>query len=208
MNSFSERSWLTINLAPVGNETRYHSPGDDLAALDPATLQHMGDQTLALAQALADGTPPSERPGSNFHGHLGPGTRQPPLIAGVILLILLLAGFGAAAVKRGDFSTGAASFCRPSSLPAAVAWLALTLLGAIRHGMFWRAHPNGLTLPPTHGVLLVGIALLGSVGREATVGQLKLGSGCCSCASEVSSDYSLPTASSSFFSHRSLLRPE
>jgi hypothetical protein len=38
VNSFSERGWLTLNLAPIGNETRYHSPGDDVAALDPATL--------------------------------------------------------------------------------------------------------------------------------------------------------------------------
>ncbi len=58
VNSFAERGWLTLNLAPIGNETRYHSPGDDVAALDPATLQHMGDQTLALTQALANGQPP------------------------------------------------------------------------------------------------------------------------------------------------------
>ena len=58
VNSFSERGWLTLNLAPIGNETRYHSPGDDIAALDLATLQHMGDQTLALTKALANGTPP------------------------------------------------------------------------------------------------------------------------------------------------------
>ena len=35
VNSFDERGWLTLNIAPIGNETRYHSPGDDLAALDP-----------------------------------------------------------------------------------------------------------------------------------------------------------------------------
>src|SRR6185312_14015197 len=58
VNSFAERGWLTFNLAPIGNETRYHSPGDDLASLDPATLQHMGDQTLALAKALAFDTSP------------------------------------------------------------------------------------------------------------------------------------------------------
>ena len=27
VNSFAERGWLTLNLAPIGNETRYHSPG-------------------------------------------------------------------------------------------------------------------------------------------------------------------------------------
>ena len=28
VNTFSERGWLTLNLAPIGNETRYHSAGD------------------------------------------------------------------------------------------------------------------------------------------------------------------------------------
>ncbi|MGN6847851.1 MAG: M20/M25/M40 family metallo-hydrolase, partial [Sphingomicrobium sp.] len=27
VNSFAERGWLTLNFAPIGNETRYHSPG-------------------------------------------------------------------------------------------------------------------------------------------------------------------------------------
>ena len=52
VNSFSERGWLIFNLAPIGNETRYHSPGDDVASLDPATLQHMGDQTSHSSSAL------------------------------------------------------------------------------------------------------------------------------------------------------------
>ena len=58
VNSFGERGWLTLNIAPIGNETRYHSPGDELAALDHRTLQHMGDQTLALSQALTAGPAP------------------------------------------------------------------------------------------------------------------------------------------------------
>ena len=48
-----DRDWLTLNFAPIGNETRYHSPGDDLAAMDPATLQHMGDQLLQTVAAVA-----------------------------------------------------------------------------------------------------------------------------------------------------------
>ena len=33
VNSFSERGWTTLNFAMIGNETRYHSAGDNLAAL-------------------------------------------------------------------------------------------------------------------------------------------------------------------------------
>ena len=35
--------WTILNFAIIGNETRYHSPGDTLAALDPRSVQHMGE---------------------------------------------------------------------------------------------------------------------------------------------------------------------
>ena len=40
---FAERPWTILNFAMIGNETRYHSAGDTLAALDRRSLQHMGD---------------------------------------------------------------------------------------------------------------------------------------------------------------------
>ena len=55
---FEERDWTILNFAIIGNETRYHSAGDNLAALDRRSLQHMGDQALALTLGLAAGTPP------------------------------------------------------------------------------------------------------------------------------------------------------
>ena len=57
VTTYKERGWLTLNFAIVGNETRYHSPGDNLAGLDPRSLQHMGDQALAVASELSAGTP-------------------------------------------------------------------------------------------------------------------------------------------------------
>src|SRR5207237_1483264 len=90
VNSFSERGWLTLNLAPIGNETRYHSPGDDVAALDRATLQHMGDQTLALALALANGPSRAGTGDRIFMDLAGTTLITLPLIAGVVLLLALL----------------------------------------------------------------------------------------------------------------------
>src|SRR3954447_2274588 len=92
VNSFSERGWLTLNLAPIGNETRYHSPGDDVTALDPATLQHMGDQTLALAVVLSDGTP---RPSADriFMDVGGRLLVTLPLLMGAVMLALLILAF-------------------------------------------------------------------------------------------------------------------
>ena len=56
VNSFAERGWTTLNLAMTGNETRYHSAGDDLHALDDRSLQHMGDQTLGAPVPLVFGS--------------------------------------------------------------------------------------------------------------------------------------------------------
>src|SRR5438270_11822166 len=93
VNSFSERGWLTLNLAPIGNETRYHSAGDDLAALDAATLQHMGDQTLALAETLATGTPHAENDQRILMDIAGRGLISLPLVAGAVLLLGLFLTF-------------------------------------------------------------------------------------------------------------------
>ena len=52
---FAERNWTILNFAVIGNETRYHSAGDNLAALDRRSLQQMGDQAVALALAHDEG---------------------------------------------------------------------------------------------------------------------------------------------------------
>src|SRR6185369_12810241 len=101
VNSFSERKWLTLNIAPIGNETRYHSAGDELAALDHRTLQHMGDQTLALTQALANGPSPSAS-GDRLFVDLAEQTLiSLPMALGVALLIGLILGFSWLSWRRG-----------------------------------------------------------------------------------------------------------
>jgi hypothetical protein len=173
VNSFSERGWMTLNLAPVGNETRYHSPSDDVAALDPATLQHMGDQTLALAQALAD-TAPEPTPGNRiFMDVSGRVLISLPMVAGALLLALLLVGFAGTTLRRGGFGPGAAVVLGTVAGSAILAWLALTLIGALRHGMFWRAEPQWALLATYAGVLLVGVLLLATAGRRASARQLR-----------------------------------
>src|SRR5206468_2548949 len=102
VNSFAERGWLTLNLAPIGNETRYHSPGDDVAALDPATLQHMGDQTLALTESLANGAPQAGGGDRIFMDVGGRALIALPLTIGVVLLVGLLIAFAALAWTRGE----------------------------------------------------------------------------------------------------------
>ncbi len=172
VNSFAERGWLTLNLAPIGNETRYHSPGDDLAALDPATVQHMGDQTLALAQRLAN-----QRPAAGgeriFADVAGRGLMVLPLGVGVALLALLILGLGVTAMRRGQVLRGIAIALGTMVGSGALAWAALALIGAVRHGMFWRAQPHWVLLAAFAGAMLVGTLLLAALGRRAEVRQLR-----------------------------------
>ena len=43
---FKPLGWRTLNYSITGNETRYHSPGDDLAHLDRRSVAHMGNEVL------------------------------------------------------------------------------------------------------------------------------------------------------------------
>jgi hypothetical protein len=173
VNSFSERGWLTLNLAPIGNETRYHSPGDDLAALDAATLQHMGDQTLALTEALANGTPKASGGDRIFMDVAGRALITLPLLVGAALLIGLLLGFAWLTYRRGGYVCGAAVVLGTLLGSAALTWIALALVGAVRHGMFWRAHPAWTHLATYASVMLVAVALLATIGRRREVRQLR-----------------------------------
>jgi hypothetical protein len=164
VNSFAQRGWLTLNLAPIGNETRYHSPGDDVAALDSATLQHMGDQTLALAAALASGA--AEQPAGNriFMDLLGRTLISLPLVIGAGLLIGLLIGFTVVAVRRGGVLRTGVAVVGAMAGSTLLAWLLLTLLGALRPGMFWRAHPIWTHLTVYAATILSSAACLIAIG--------------------------------------------
>jgi hypothetical protein len=172
VNSFSERGWLTLNLAPIGNETRYHSAGDDIAALDPATLQHMGDQTLALALGLSNGTPTAS--GNRlFMDVSGRSLITLPLSVGVVLLALLLLAFAGMGIRRGGFVRSAGVIVGTLAGSGVLAWLALAVVGAFRQGMFWRAEPRWTLLGTYALAILVGTALLATLGRRRDRNQLR-----------------------------------
>ena len=159
-NSFAERGWLTLNLAPIGNETRYHSPGDDVAALDPATLQHMGDQTLALAEALCNSTPKASGSERIFMDIAGRTLITLPLVVGAALLIGLLIAFAAISMRRGGLLRGAATVLGSIVGATILAWLLMALIGALRAGMFWRAQPIWTHLTVYAATVFAAVALL------------------------------------------------
>jgi hypothetical protein len=166
VNSFAERGWLTLNLAPIGNETRYHSAGDDVAALEPATLQHMGDQTLALTLALTNGTPRASGGDRIFMDIGGRALIALPLSLGVVLLVSLLLTFTVISLRRGGLLRGGIAIIGAVILSALLSWVILAAMGAVRHGMFWRAHPVWTHLAIYTATLLTATVLLATLGSS------------------------------------------
>ncbi len=172
VNSFSERGWLTLNFAMIGNETRYHSPGDDIAALDARSLQHMGDQTLSVTRELVAGS----QAGSGtllFADIAGRQLVMIPQAIGFGLLGLLVIGFAAIAFRRGGLWRGLAIVVAAIIVGAALAWVGMFLMGLARPGSFWRAYPIWTQLTVYACGLLSAVAALGLIGRRLTVEQLR-----------------------------------
>jgi hypothetical protein len=172
VNSFSERGWTTLNLAMIGNETRYHSAGDNLQALDPRSLQHMGDQTLAVARTLA-GAAPSGGGNLLFADIAGRQLVVIPQWLGFALLGLLVAGFAWVSWRRGGLWRGLAVFLAALVASGALAWLGMYLMGLARPGSFWRAEPLWAQLAVYACGLLAAVAALALVGRRLTAAQLR-----------------------------------
>jgi hypothetical protein len=133
----------------------------------------MGDQTLALVRALANGTP--EQRGGNriFMDVSGRMLISLPLIVGAMLMVTLLLVLGGMAARRGELVRGSAVVLGTLIGSTALSWLALALIGLVRHGMFWRAHPLWTNLGSYASAMLVAVLLLGTVGRRVTVDQLR-----------------------------------
>ena len=139
---FDARPWTILNFAVIGNETRYHSAGDTLAALDRRSLQHMGEQALAATELAAAGAVPAaagERLYTDVLGRVpdraaadvraGAARRAAPLLPG-----RRLAAAGARPALAGDGGgagrIGRARLRRPFPRPAAPAGRLLARLSA------------------------------------------------------------------------------
>jgi hypothetical protein len=142
-----ERRWTTLNFAIIGNETRYHSPDDTIANLDPGSLRHMGEQALQATADLAGGGP-APAGGELLYGDvLGIGLVTLPLWLGLALLGMLLLGFiWLAWRRRGGIGRGSAALALAMADAALTAFLIHWLIGWLRPGEYWRAHPEWISL--------------------------------------------------------------
>lgn len=184
VNTFAEeRDWQFLNFAPIGNETRYHSPGDDFAAMDPATLQHMGDQLLQVTSAVAgqNGVDLRKRNGDELFMNIGTRwlfeiSAVSPWLVAIALAVGLAADYisGRRTPRREQLRVASAMpfLLLVLLLPVAAAWVGLGVVGALREGQFWRAFPAVIELAIYAGVIAFGLALL-AAGKRWSIPQLR-----------------------------------
>jgi hypothetical protein len=157
---FKESGWKTLSYSIIGNETRYHSPGDTLEALDRASLYHLGSEVLAATKILAADRSTGGEGRRVFTDIAGRVFVSLPLSVAALLLAAILGGATFIAHRRKALG-------RPLGVVAAsvvAAIVATAVLGEIaaliRAGDYWRAHPLVAYLAVYSTLLAIETALL------------------------------------------------
>jgi hypothetical protein len=163
---FKEAGMAGMNFAFIENAVYYHSPGDNLQNLDPGSLQHQGENVLAIARTLA-GMDLSEHPAGNaaYVDFLGMGVIRWPAawnvpLAGLAFLGLVL--LTVVQVRRGFLSTGALLLGVLAAVLVLIASILLglgviLLIGALHpYGIPWHAYPLPARIAVWSAALLSG----------------------------------------------------
>ncbi|HYD38040.1 MAG TPA: M20/M25/M40 family metallo-hydrolase, partial [Allosphingosinicella sp.] len=173
---FRGKPWTILNFAIIGNETRYHSPGDRLAALDPRSVRHMGEQALAATASLAtDGIPP-RRGDRLYMDLLGRTLIVLPMAVGMVLLAAnLLLFFWLARSRRGGVALAMATIAVGLIDSAILGFLGQQAVGLVRGGEFWRAHPEAVALGLYLSAFAASAAALLVLARPIARDRLRIG---------------------------------
>jgi hypothetical protein len=142
---FDARPWTILNFAVIGNETRYHSAGDTLAALDHRSLQHMGEQALAVAERAASGAAPAAGGERLYTDILGRVFVELPLAFGLVLLAILIVFFLVEAWRRRALGWPLLAMAAALAESAVLALGGHWVVQFLRPGDYWRAYPMATT---------------------------------------------------------------
>ncbi|MCY2961543.1 MAG: M20/M25/M40 family metallo-hydrolase [Planctomycetota bacterium] len=169
LSVFLDAGWTGLNFAFIGGFRRYHTPRDDLAHLDPRSLQHLGDGALAGLRAL-DGldlsVPHAERSERVWHDVLGRFVIHWPRGWSVPLAVLSLTVLvGALARRRRDPAVSGIAEAAWGATAAALGILlaALFTFGFARAQDPWHGAPDPwFAAPEPWSVACLVLALLGA----------------------------------------------
>jgi hypothetical protein len=170
---FKPKGWETLSYAITGNETRYHSPGDDLAHLDRASVGHMGSEVLASARRLSAPLEPRQQAPIAYTDIGGLFLFAVPLLLGAVLLAGLVAAGVALVIRRRAWRPLATLVVATVAGPIAAGLIA-TLAGFVRAGDYWRAYPWVATLAVAATVLAVEAWLVSRAANRHDRSQLRL----------------------------------
>jgi len=171
---FEERPWTILNFAVIGNETRYHSAGDDLAALDRRSLQHMGEQLLAAVEQAAAAPPSAAAEGERLYTDIaGRALIVLPMSFGLVLLGLLLLFFLVEGWRRRALTMPLLAMGTALAGSAALAFAGHFIVQLLRAGDYWRAYPLAATTAVYASALAVCIVALLLIARTADRGRLR-----------------------------------
>ena len=139
---FVERpGWTILNVANIGNETRYHSAGDTLAALDRSSLQHMGEQALGVTETAAAGAPAAGS-GERLYADLaGRVLIDLPMGFGLVLLGLILLYLLVETWRRRAFGRPLLAMAAALLGAGVLAFAGHFIVQRLRAGDYWRAYP-------------------------------------------------------------------
>ncbi|MFL6761713.1 MAG: M28 family peptidase [Sphingomicrobium sp.] len=165
---FKPRGWTLMNYGIIGNETRYHSPGDNIRALDPDSVGHVGSEVLAATRAMAAVSEPAKASSGHmvFADVAGRALIRLPLLAAGAFLALFLAVSAVLAWRTRSFGLPLATAAGMTVGGIAAGAIAGSLFGFVRAGDFWRAHPLVSYLAIYAVMLLVMTLIHARFGRE------------------------------------------
>ncbi len=138
---FQERGWKTLSYSIIGNETRYHSPGDTLDALDRGSLYHLGSEVLAATRTLASDARTTGQGRRVFTDIAGRGFVSLPLVLAAVLLGAILLGTALIAYRRDAIGRPLAALAGAVLGAIVVTAVIVEIAALLRAGDYWRAHP-------------------------------------------------------------------
>jgi hypothetical protein len=163
------RGYAGLNFAFFGGLSAYHRPSDTPEALDPGSLQHIGEQVLRAVQTLASAPSlPGRASDQPYADILGGPVVQYPAVIGWVLVVLAGGGLAAYALRiaarsrlsLAGVAAGALAFVGLILLLA----LGLYALGLAREALAGRhlapmlRHATGARVGA--GLLALGLSLL------------------------------------------------